>query len=146
MTDPIEAAENARPGDPHVETAGWCRSHQEVGGDLCEIIPLDERRTLVAVGDAAGDSIPASLVMSAVRGSLRTMVSGPIDDVLATDVLMRRINLALFAITPAHQFMSLVAGVIDSREGTFTYTNAGHPTPLIVHGGRPVETAVHTPF
>lgn len=129
--------------DPRLDAAAFCRSHQEVGGDLCEIIPLDGQRTLIAVGDAAGDSIPAALVMSAVRGSLRTLAADAIEEIIATDLFMARINEALYAITPPHQFMSLVVGVLDSDEGTLTYTNAGHPTPLIVHAGVPIPTTSH---
>ena len=124
------------PRSSRFEAAAICTSHYEVGGDLCELIPLGDERYVVAVGDASGDSIPASLVMSSVRGALRALALGPLDEVLRTDQIMQRINRALYSITPTHQFMSLLFGVIDGRRGTFTYTNAGHPTPLHAQGER----------
>lgn len=135
-----------RPPDRRVEIAFLCTSHYEVGGDLCESIALDEHHTLVAVGDAAGDSIPASIVMSAVRGALWTLAANLDVDAphaIDTATLMRQLNEALHAITPPHQFMSLIVGVIDSSEMTFTYTNAGHPMPILFHRGELTPTESH---
>lgn len=116
-----------------LDVAAVCTSRFEVGGDLCELIPLDRNRTLIAVGDASGDSVPAALVMSAVRGALRCLSMNPIDEVLQTDIVMERINRSLHQITPPHQFMSLLIGVYDAASASFTYTNGGHPAPLHVH-------------
>ncbi|MCA8987770.1 MAG: hypothetical protein KDA78_09035, partial [Planctomycetaceae bacterium] len=55
------------------EATGCCLSRYDVGGDLCELIPLDERFVLVAVGDASGNSLPAAMVMTSVRGGLYAM-------------------------------------------------------------------------
>ncbi len=118
-----------------LDVAAVCTSRFEVGGDLCELIPLDRHRTLIAVGDASGDSVPAALVMSAVRGALRSLAMSPIDEVLQTDSVMERINRSLHQITPPHQFMSLLIGVYDAASASFTYTNGGHPAPLHVHRG-----------
>jgi sigma-B regulation protein RsbU (phosphoserine phosphatase) len=114
------------------EAAAVCTSRFEVGGDLCELIPLDENRTVIAVGDASGDSIPAALIMSAVRGALRTLTSAVERGAVQTDAVVQQINHTLHSITPAHQFMSLLYAVLDVKQRTFTYTNAGHPGPLLV--------------
>lgn len=121
-------------GNLNFDAAAVCASRYELGGDLCDLIPLDSCRTVIAVGDASGDSVPAAMVMSAVRGALRTLSSYEIEDVLRTDVVMRRINRALHDITPPQQFMSLLYGVLDTADRSFTYTNAGHPTPIRLSG------------
>lgn len=118
-----------------LDVAGRCRAAYELGGDLCELIPLGKRQAIVAIGDASGDGIPASVVMTAVRGALRALISGPDQDVLDTELITSRINLALHGITPAHQFMSFLYGVLNTETLTFTYTNAGHPPPIFVRGG-----------
>ncbi len=132
MQDVVGALES----DCGFEAAAVCTSRHEIGGDLCELIPLGNGRTIVAVGDASGDSIPAALVMSAVRGALRSLSIDCGEDVFCTDVVMERINRALYSITPPHQFMSLIYGVVDARQKTFTYTNAGHPAPLLVRSAQ----------
>ncbi len=124
------------PGNAKFDAAAVCTSRFEVGGDLCELIPIDEHRILVAVGDASGDSVPAALIMSAVQGSIRSIPVKVVDDCVRTDLVVHQINQVLHSITPPYQFMSLLYGVLDTLAGTFTYTNAGHPAPLLVQAGR----------
>ncbi|MAT16348.1 MAG: hypothetical protein CMJ46_13885 [Planctomyces sp.] len=112
------------------EVAGICTSRFELGGDLFELIPLDDHRTLIAVGDASGDSVPAAMIMSTVRGSLRSLASSPIEELDDPASLMARVNNVLYELTPSHQFMSMLIGIIDTQAGKFRYTNAGHPTPF----------------
>lgn len=118
-------------------------SHHEVGGDLCEFISLSPHVTCFALGDASGDSIPAAVVMASVRGALRTLTEGPIEQAKDTRFVISRINNALFHTSLPHQFMSMLYGVIDTRSRTFTYTNAGHPAPFWVHKGKITSLTSH---
>jgi len=121
--------------------AGWCHvagrteSAREVGGDLCELIPLGDDRLLLAIGDAAGQSIPAAMVMSAVRGALRVFVDPANPSQNAPDRIMSRLNNVLHGIVESHQFMSLTCAVIDRESATLTLSNAGHPPALLIRGG-----------
>lgn len=126
------------PDDPRFELAGSCTSCFEVGGDLCEVIPLTDDRVALAIGDASGNSIPAAMIMSAVRGAIRTQPADA-DDVVP---MVGRLNQALYSITHSHQFMSFCYGVYDAAQRRFTYCNAGHPTPLLVRNGQvtPLES------
>ncbi len=119
------------PEDPRFEVAAHVASCHELGGDLCEVLPISDDEFALVVGDASGNSIPAALIMSAVRGALRTHPA------TARDVapLMARLNNALFSLTRAHQFMSLCYGVYDAAARRFVYSNAGHPPPLLVRRG-----------
>jgi phosphoserine phosphatase RsbU/P len=116
------------------EAAGVCRSALDIGGDLIELVPLGRHRTLIAIGDASGDGVPAAMVMAIVRGAVRALAAATDGNAVETDRLMRDVNRALCGVTPSHQFMSLLVGVLDARNGSFVYTNAGHPTPLHVQG------------
>jgi sigma-B regulation protein RsbU (phosphoserine phosphatase) len=125
------------------ETAGFCTSRYELGGDLCEAIAVDPHRTVILLGDACGDSVPAALVMSAVRGAVHSLVHPDDEYVLDTNRMMERLNKTLHAVTPAHQFMSLVYLVIDTENRTLTYSNAGHPAPIHLHQGEVRELQSH---
>ncbi len=127
------------PEDPRYDLAARCTSCYELGGDLCEVIPLSPDRTAIAVGDACGNSIPAAMIMSAARGAVQAY---PVDADETTD-LMSRLNRALCQITRSHQFMSLCYGVFDAVGRTFTYTNAGHPTPLVFRNGAVIPLESH---
>jgi len=125
------------------DLAARCTSRFELGGDLCEVIRIDENRTVIAVGDASGDSVPAAMVMSAVRGSLRTLTDDAFEEIADTAAVVGRINRTLYQITPAYQFMSLIYAVFDARDNSLTYTNAGHPTPVWKSGKDARELESH---
>ncbi len=131
------------PADRWCEVAARSESHSQVGGDLCEVIPLSDDRLLIAVGDAAGHSIPAAMVMATVRGALRALAdeAGRSRDSVAR--LMTRINRTLNGIVQSHQFMTLVCGVLDRRRESISLTNAGHPAPLLLRAGRLCPLEAH---
>ena len=113
-----------------------CVSRHEVGGDLLELISLTEQTTGIAVGDASGKSIPAALVMSMVRGALRSCSGRRGAHEWHPVVTMERINRSLHACSGSHQFMTLFYGVYDSSMRQLTYTNAGHPPPILYRGNK----------
>jgi phosphoserine phosphatase RsbU/P len=127
------------PSDPRYEIAAHCTSCFELGGDLCDVLRISDNRVGIAVGDASGNSVPAAMIMSAVRGALRAHPADEHEVVL----WMQRVNNALCEITGSHQFMSLCYGVYDAERRTFTYSNAGHPTPLVVRRGEIVPLDSH---
>jgi sigma-B regulation protein RsbU (phosphoserine phosphatase) len=130
------------PAGSGIEAAARSTSRFEIGGDLCELVPITEGRTALAIGDASGHGISASIVMSAVRGAVHALALD-LRSPLSTDEVLVRVNHALHSITPAHQFMSLLYGVLDVRQMLFTYSNAGHPAPLLMRLGGPVQLDSH---
>jgi sigma-B regulation protein RsbU (phosphoserine phosphatase) len=124
------------------DVAAACTSRYELGGDLCEVVPIDAGHTVIAVGDASGDSVPAAMVMSAVRGALRTLASVQPGEIVHTERVMEKLNGMLCDITPAHQFMSLLVGLLDTTCDAFTYSNAGHPLPILMRRG--TATLLHS--
>ena len=118
-----------------LEVAVRYASRHELGGDLCELIPLSNSSTGIALGDASGNSIPAALVMSAVRGGLRAHPGNGGAREAHPARIMERLNDALHDITGPHQFMSLFYGIYDAPTRRFTYTNAGHPAPFLFRRG-----------
>ncbi|MFO1022408.1 MAG: GAF domain-containing SpoIIE family protein phosphatase [Planctomycetales bacterium] len=125
------------------EVAARCESLYELGGDLCEIMPIDEKTTGFALGDASGHSIPAAMVMAYARGAIRSLPIGLKGHEVDPPVLMSRINEALYAITSSHQFMSLFFGVYHAKRRELAYCNAGHPNPLWIHDGEIIPLQSH---
>jgi sigma-B regulation protein RsbU (phosphoserine phosphatase) len=130
------------PAGSGIEAAVRSTSRFEIGGDLCELIPISQGRTALAIGDASGHGVSASIVMSSVRGALHALALD-LRSPLSPDEVLVRVNHALHSITPAHQFMSLLYGVIDVRQMLFTYSNAGHPSPVLMRLGGPVQLDSH---
>lgn len=117
------------------EVATVCASRYEIGGDFCEIAPLSGSRLLFVVGDASGDSVPAAMVMSSVRGAMRAQFRELDEGRSSLLDVIRRTNETLCALCANHQFMSMTAGVIDFGQRKLTYANAGHPPLMLLRDG-----------
>ncbi|HUE14231.1 MAG TPA: GAF domain-containing SpoIIE family protein phosphatase, partial [Planctomycetaceae bacterium] len=128
--------------DSGIEAAVRSTSRFEIGGDLCELTSVEDGRTVLSIGDASGHGVSASIVMSAVRGAVRALGLDP-RTILPADGVLERVNRALYSITPAHQFMSLLYGVIDTRQKLLTYSNAGHPSPVLMRDGGAIMLDSH---
>lgn len=112
-----------------------CRSARDIlGGDLCQLIPLDEIHTLIVVGDAAGDGIPAAMIRARLEGALQQLIRGSDPALLDTSRLMSELNGTLHQLLEDDQFCSLFLGVWNRDQRKLRWTNAGHPAPLHVRG------------
>ena len=100
----------------------------ELGGDFYDFIPLPDDNVGLAIADVAGKGVPASLIMAAVRATLRAQV----DNVYYLYEVVRRINQMVCRDTQPGEFVTLFYGVLDTRNKRFTYCNAGHPPGLIL--------------
>lgn len=116
-------------GGGSIDIASRCLSCTELGGDMSEVI-VEGNDAIIGVGDASGHSLPATIVMSNVRGALYALArdSNASRD---SDQLMGRINDALEGVTQSHQFVTMVVGHLKATTREFSFTNAGHP-PLIL--------------
>lgn len=111
----------------------------ELGGDFYDFINLGGHLGVV-VGDVVGKGVPAALLMSAVRASLRAHAQ----DVYDLSEVLSRVNAALAADTRDDEFATLWYGVADPVALRLTYCNAGHNPPLLVRppaGGTPPTVA-----
>jgi serine phosphatase RsbU (regulator of sigma subunit) len=108
---------------------------RDVGGDLYDFICLDENRVAVVVGDVSGKGFAAALVMAWVASQIRVAAhqeSNP-RQVLA------RVNENLLEARQDDLFVTIFYGVLDRRDGTVTYCNAGQVPPLVRRAGGEVE-------
>ena len=113
---------------PGVETVGFSRPANTVGGDFYDVLPLDDGRVVVTVGDVAGKGSPAALLMALLLAILRTLV----DERLEPAELVTRLNVQVSRHTPGSRFITLFYGVYDPASGMLTYVNAGHTQPLLL--------------
>jgi len=98
----------------------------QVGGDLFDIIKLDETRVLFAIADVTGKGTPAALLMSNLQAALRT-ISGPDMNLSET---AERINKLICQNTTPEKFITCFIGILCTRKNDFQYVNAGHDPPI----------------
>src|SRR5262249_5678196 len=99
-----------------------------VGGDFYDVLPRDDGRLVIAVGDVAGKGSPASLLMALLLAMMRTLV----DENLEPAELVTRLNVQICRHAPPSRFITLFYGVYQPVTGELIYVSAGHMPPLIV--------------
>jgi len=111
-----------------VETVGLSRPANTVGGDFYDILPLEDGRLVVTVGDVAGKGSPAALLMALLLAMLRTLV----DEKLEPADLITRLNVQVCRHAPPSRFITLFYAVYQPLTGALTYVSAGHMPPLLL--------------
>lgn len=104
----------------------------QLSGDFYDFIDLPPDNLGLAICDVSGKGVRASLLMAAVRASLRAHAVNIYD---MMDVL-RKVNRDLCGSTLVSDFASLFYAVLDVRTRRLTYANAGHPPPILVRRGQ----------
>jgi sigma-B regulation protein RsbU (phosphoserine phosphatase) len=117
------------PSRPGWDLAAVCEAAASVGGDTYDVIALDDRWLALCVGDVAGKGIPAALLAANLQAAVRSAVG---DGRMPADVCAR-VNRTLCPTLPDDRFVSFFFAILDTRDGTFHYCNAGHNPPVLVH-------------
>ena len=101
-----------------------------VSGDFCDLATDGGERLFFAVGDASGKGVAASLLMSHLHATFRTLLSlsAPAAD------MMDRANRLFCASTLASHYATAACGFAH-RSGEIEIANAGHCPPLVLRRG-----------
>jgi phosphoserine phosphatase RsbU/P len=128
---------------PDLAIDGWRYAYRyeaagEVGGDFCDVIARPHREeTLILVGDVAGKGVAASMLMSHLVATLRSLAPLP----LATSELLSRANDLFHDGTAAPAYATLAAASLQ-RNGSVELYSAGHWAPLVRRGASVDRTVV----
>ncbi|MEL7058580.1 MAG: PP2C family protein-serine/threonine phosphatase [Acidobacteriota bacterium] len=110
------------------EVAYLYRPASEVGGDFYDVLELDDRRLVVAVGDVAGHGVSSGLVMSGLRSALSVQVrySAEIEEVF------ERLNAVVHGTHRRRLLATLIYAVVDLDRGRVRLASAGHLGPYLL--------------
>jgi len=96
-----------------------------VGGDLFDVIPIEETILGLAIADASGHGLPAALQVRDVYVGLRMGVEKEMKIVRT----MQKLNHILAQAGKSHEFITLFYAELEDN-GNLFYCNAGHNPPL----------------
>lgn len=106
------------------------RPGQRVAGDLFDFIKLDEHRAAVLIGDVEGKGIAAGMVMSNVQAHLSRLLRQTGDPGIALTEVSKLVadysDRQGMDAGKAPTYLTLWAGVFDSKARKLTYVDAGH--------------------
>ncbi|MFD5777729.1 SpoIIE family protein phosphatase [Streptomyces fungicidicus] len=123
VTGGLEVASRYQPGG----------ATSEVGGDWFDVIPLEDGRTALVVGDVMGSGITAAATMGRLRTATHTLASLGLDPA----VLLEHLDRITAGLDQA--LATCVYAVHDPRERRCTIANAGHLPPARVRAGHAAE-------
>lgn len=109
--------------------AGTNLPSYQVGGDYYDCIALGNDRVGLAIADVSGKGTPAALLMANLQASLRALAL----DKEQVNQIVARINNLIHRNTAEDKFITFFYGVVDTKEKTLVYVNAGHNPPILFH-------------
>ena len=103
---------------------------REVGGDFYDIFKLGADKLGIVIADVSDKGMPAALYMTVARTLIRAFVR----EISSPARVLERVNRLLVG-DFAGWLVSVTAvyAVLNLRQGTLTYANAGHGLPFILH-------------
>ena len=110
-----------------------------VGGDFYDIIPLDDFRVGIAIGDVSGKGIGAAMFMVQFCTLLRVEARQTQSPAKA----LSRVNNYLLEANSAQLFVTCIYGIYDNRDNSFCYARAGHELPLILDQNKNFNPVAH---
>jgi sigma-B regulation protein RsbU (phosphoserine phosphatase) len=117
--------------DPQLENfeiSAYIFPTEEVSGDYYDWVQIFDDQIGITVADAVGKGIPAALLMSFLRASLRSGVQIG----YAPHIALAKVSNLLWDSVEEHQFITGIYGILDSTNRTFVFSNAGHNPPLLI--------------
>ncbi|PZG32284.1 hypothetical protein C1I98_29570 [Spongiactinospora gelatinilytica] len=97
-----------------------------IGGDWYDLVPLEDDRVAVVIGDVSGNGVTAASIMGQMRSTLSAyLLEGhdPATALAKTARVAERLGPELMT--------TVCCGVLHLSSGRFDYANAGHPPPLV---------------
>ena len=104
---------------------------KEVGGDLYDVVQVDDRQFFLAIGDVSGKGVPAALLSSMLQASLRTQAGS----VFSVGRILGNINNLVYKSTSSEQFATFFLAHVDQETMRLSFSNAGHNHPLLFRDG-----------
>ena len=108
---------------------------RDVGGDFYDFYIVQDIYLVVTIADVSGKGIPAALFMAKCQSVLKSYIVGEkCPENLGA--ILERANKDICQNNEAAMFVTVLVGVLDLRNGHFTYAHCGHCPPLLQHEGR----------
>jgi phosphoserine phosphatase RsbU/P len=124
----LELLPDADPQIENFDVSAYVFPTEEVSGDYYDWVRIFDDQIGLVVADAVGKGIPAALLMSFLRASLRAGVQVG----YAPHIALSKVSNLLWDSVEDHQFITAIYGILDSTNRTFVFSNAGHNPPLLI--------------
>ena len=132
----LPRAEGAFPGERRFSVWADLEPAREVGGDLYDFFMLDADQLFFLIGDVSGKGLPASMFMAVSKALCKSISARHPASVAET---LRDAARDIGRENPEQFFVTLIAGILDTRTGELRIGNAGHDAPYLLRRGAAVR-------
>lgn len=115
------------PNIPKLKIAAYYRPLVNVSGDYYSILPIDQNRTLLMLGDVSGKGLPAALIMGLVMNTVQ--IIGDKNDLVG---VIHSVDKAIKGMHLQDKYTVLFLGIVDTERMTIRYINASMSDPIIL--------------
>ena len=134
------------PGDSNLEWAWRFKPCEEIGGDIFNILRLDENHYAVYMLDVSGHGVPSALVTVSASQMLQphtnTLVrydsEGSGNEIIAPVDVVKRLDQE-YPMERFDKYFTLVYMLLDTEKGLLRYCNAGHQPSLLLRTDGVIE-------
>ena len=115
-----------------------CEPARELGGDYFDFFQMDEKLCII-VADVSGKGLNAALVVSMAKGLLTALIHKEFSPAGILTTLNSIINSELFETTGGKSYITIILGMLDTRDWSLKYAKAGHTPGLLMRSSGELE-------
>ena len=111
----------------NLKLGAYFRPLINVSGDYYSVLPIDEHKTLLMLGDVSGKGLAAALVMGLVMNTVKIKENKEdlVGMIISVDAAIKGMHLQ-------DKYTVLFIGIVDTEKMKITYVNASMSDPIIV--------------
>ena len=115
------------PNISKLKIATYFRPLVNVSGDYFSILPIDQNKTLLMLGDVSGKGLPAALIMGLVMNTVKI-----IEDKEDLVGVIHAIDKAIKGMHLQDKYTVLFLSIVDTEKMSIRYINASMSDPIIL--------------
>lgn len=126
----------------HLDIAWKFMPSEQIGGDIFNVLRLDENHVGFYMIDISGHGVPAALVTFSVSQTLQPHMGYTVKkrsgffssdhEIVPPEDVLKALD-AEYPWERFEKFLTIIYLIIDLRQGNLIYSNAAHPPPIILH-------------
>lgn len=129
------------------EFSYFYKASQLLGGDMLNYFPIGSDKAAFYIADVAGHGVPAALLSVALSNTMSAefcaRVGGVLDDsfgIPKPSAILSAINRRFLGDRERMDYITMVYGIIDLTRGMALFSQAGHPSPILLRQDGSTET------
>lgn len=114
------------PDIPQFEFAAAARPAREIGGDLYDVIHINNKQVGLVMADASGKSVQAAIYMAIVKALILSQAQANI----STAEVAHRVHNLLMKVSTAEMFVTVFYANLNHHTRHMSYIRGGHDRPV----------------